>query len=104
MDRSEIEYCIYDTVEILKISKDLTIRLRGFLNHSIYNNNYYSKTSVELIYPHNKKLEVINLYANNILPCRMVLFEKFIMNDDEFIRRSIAIRKPRKRVSAIRRG
>lgn len=89
------KYKKYDTAEISKTVLDTTIKIRGFLNYDVDVAGKYKKT-IYLIVPHKKKLRMVVLTTGpmTVLPCRMVLFEKYIMNPDKIIR------PVRKRVSA----
>ena len=97
------EYDIFDTVEITSYNTDK--KIRGFLHSEIYINSYF-KNDVNTFFYNNviicgssSKGEIVSIFIEGrckILLCRMVLFEKFIFDDDKIIQTQ-GIRKIRRR-------
>jgi len=103
MEEPEKEYDIFDTVEITTYYTGN--KIRGFLHSDAYihsyfkndvNNFHYNNTNICGM---NTKGKVVSVYVDGrckILLCRMVLFEKFILDDDKIIKTQGRI-KPRRR-------
>lgn len=111
MQEGQIEYSKYDTVQISKqISKfvkysDSIIRIRGFLDCSLWvadGSNHRTK-NISLITSNKGKLRTTPIYGVcNVFSCRMVLFEKYIMDRNKIKRPAFKIGDREVRVQRIR--
>jgi len=92
MEELEKEYDIFDTVEITSYHTEK--KIRGFLHSDVWVNLYFKNDVNNFFYNNvnvcgmNSKGEVVSVFVDGrckILLCRMVLFEKFILDDNKII-------------------
>jgi hypothetical protein len=109
MEEREQEYDIFDTVEITSYYTDK--KIRGFLYSDAYIHSFFKNDVNNFCYHNvnvcgmNRKGEVVSICIEGrckILLCRMVLFEKFIFDDDKIIQiQGIKKIRRRRRVNQI---
>jgi len=99
----EQEYDMFDTVEITLYYTGK--KVRGFLHSDVVVNSYFKNDVNDFLYNNinvcgsSSKGEIVSICIDGrckILLCRMVLFEKFIFDDNKIITTQ-GIRKVRRR-------
>jgi len=109
LEKEYKEYYIFDTVEITSYHTDK--KIRGFLHSDVWVNSYFKNDVNNFFYNNvnvcgmNSKGEIVSICIEGrckILLCRMVLFEKFILDDDKIIQiQGIKKIRRRRRVNQI---